>query len=279
MKALSLILTALLFCTLAGAQTYISNKEQVSGTWDKKGSPYIVKGEAIVPKGKTLKIKPGVTVMFQTGEERDYTESSFEVGFLRVEGTLQAKGKKNEMIRFTSNGSYGTWGCIYLFEGESNLLEYCLLENGHYIRNIITGDNATGVISFQNAGGTVKNCLIVNNYWTAINCKNGSSPTLTNNTIVGNNYALECNTGSSPMVSNCIFWNNENGFYLNGESYPVIENSLIPELDDAIANNGGNLIGTDPKFVNVNNNDYRLQKSSACKKAGKDGKDMGVAIE
>jgi len=271
---------ALIFLAVSlSAQTYIDDGQEVSGTWTKKGSPYIINGEAIVPKGKILKIKPGVSVKFRTGETRDYGEDGFSVGFLRVEGTLEAKGKKNDLIHFTRNGSNGFWGSIYLFEGDNNLLEYCMLEYGHYIRNIITNDNATGVISFQDAGGTVRNCLIVNNNWTAINCKNSSAPRLINNTIVNNNYALECNTASSPMLSNCILWNNENGFYLNGESYPVIEHSLVEEMPDDAVNNGGNKIGEDPKFVNSSRNDFRLQKSSPCKKAGKDGKDLGAQIE
>ncbi|MFZ5941753.1 MAG: right-handed parallel beta-helix repeat-containing protein [Bacteroidota bacterium] len=277
----SLTLTALLvLATLSlSAQTYIENKQEVYGTWDKKGSPYIVNGEAIVPKGKTLKIKPGVTVKFQTGEEREYASRNFRVGFLRVEGTLVAKGKKNDLIHFTRNGSNGYWGTIYLFEGTDNILEYCMLEYGHYIRGIITGDNATGVVSFQNAGGVINNCLIVNNHWTAINCKNGSAPKIINTTIANNNYGLECNSGSSPALTSVILWDNDNGFYLNGDSFPVIEYSLLQEMPDDAVNNGNNLSYEDPKFINTGSNDFRLQKSSPCKKSGKQGKDMGALIE
>jgi hypothetical protein len=46
----------------------MARRFQVNGL--KKGSPYIINGEAIVPSGKTLEIKPGVVVRFKTGESR-----------------------------------------------------------------------------------------------------------------------------------------------------------------------------------------------------------------
>ena len=60
-----LLLALLIFSQFVFAQTTISDGEEVSGTWNMSGSPYVVEGEAIVPIGATLTIKPGVVVKFK----------------------------------------------------------------------------------------------------------------------------------------------------------------------------------------------------------------------
>jgi hypothetical protein len=47
----------LVYFFITNAQTVIKDKQDVFGTWKKKGSPYIIEGEAIIPSGKVLNIK------------------------------------------------------------------------------------------------------------------------------------------------------------------------------------------------------------------------------
>ncbi len=69
-----------------------------SGRWTLAGSPYIVIGDAIIPKGQTLTIEAGVVVKFLGNYG------------LRVEGTLAAIGRPGDRIVFTSvnDGEFDT---------------------------------------------------------------------------------------------------------------------------------------------------------------------------
>jgi len=275
------LLSLLLFIsTSILAQTTISDGEEVSGTWSKSGSPYIIEGEAIVPRGKTLKIKPGVEVKFKVGDDRDYRVNDdlnpyFNVGFLRVEGTLIAKGKKNKMITFTHNSQSGYWGNVVFVNSRDNELKYCHFEFSYYIRSVVPDDNATGAVSFINSSGTVENCLFVKNGWTAINCKQNSNPQVTNCTVTNNNYGIECNSKSVPKISNTIIWKNKTqDFYVNGSSMPHLTHSLLTDygMPDGVINDGKNIYGKNPKL----DSNYKPKKDSPCKKAGSNKKNIGA---
>jgi hypothetical protein len=275
------IITLILFFTVVSlsAETIIYDKQDVWGTWTIKGSPYIIKGEAIVPAGKKLVIKPGVVVQFTTGSNRDYDESNFNVGFLRVKGTLIAKGKKGKMIRFTRRSNSGNWGNIVFTAGsKGNVLKYCKVEYSWYMRSVSGSDNATGGLSFLAADGLVENCVIALNGWTGINCKNGSKPTIKNCVIYKNKYGLECNTGSNAIVINTIFWGNETAFYLNGDSKPSFEYCLIQDvtLPNEAINNGYNVFRQNPQFYDPAGENYAVTKNSPAYKKGKGGANIGL---
>ena len=78
----------------------------------------------------------------------------------------------------------------------------------------------------------------------------GSSPTISNLTIVGNKYGIEAYAGSEPDISNTIFWNNTDGDLFGCQArYSCIERGGEGE---------GN-ISSDPLFVNANEGDFHLQ--------------------
>jgi hypothetical protein len=279
-----ILITSLLFfvSNLLFAQTFIPNGKEVSGTWKKSKSPYIIEGEAIVPKGKTLKIKKGVEVKFKTGTDRDYRidgilNSGFNVGFLRVNGKIIAEGSKKDRILFTQNGP-GNWGNVFIDSQSAGILfKYCIFEGSYYIRGITEFDNATGALSFYNASGLVEFCTFRNNGWTAVNCKQFAAPVFKNLTIVGNNYGVECNSNSSPKIINTIIWNNTTAFYINGEAMPQFSYCLIQGYSmDALYDKGNNIFGRDPGFKNANNNDYSLTSVSPCNESGEAGSDIGA---
>lgn len=261
------------------AETIIYNQQEVSGTWSTKGSPYIVKGEAIVPSGKTLTIKAGVEVRFATGENREYGEKEFDLGFLRVKGKLVAKGKKGNMIRFTRIGKSGTWGNIVFVSGTSeNVMKYCIIEHTYYVRGVSEGDNATGALSFLASTGLVENCVIAYNGWTGINCKNGSKPLIRHSVVFKNEYGVESNSASEPQLVNCIVWSNNNGFYTNGNSKPTFCYCLIQdaELPDTAIDEGGNIFKKNPMFYDPASGDFSLSASSVAYKKGKKGANIGL---
>lgn len=277
MKHILLIAVGLMIGISINAQTIIKDKDYVSGVWKKSKSPYIIKGEAIIAEGKTLKIKPGVTVMFKTGKKRDYPNT--DVGFLRVKGTLIAEGSKKKMITFTREGEYGNWGLIQIdSKSKANKLRLCKIEHAMFVRTIVENDNATGAISVYGSYAEISNCIIVDG-WAGINCKNEANPLVKNNVITNNQYGIECNSNSSPTVLNCIIWKNQRAaFYINNESQPKISYSLIDEnpAKYGVPDDGTNLIGTDPMFTSEATGDYSLKKDSPCKGKGGGGIDIGV---
>jgi predicted outer membrane repeat protein len=76
------------------AQTII-NTGTISGTWSKKSSPYLVKGDVNIPAGKTLTIQSGVTVKFDG------------LYMINVQGSIVAEGKENDSIIFTVSDTTG----------------------------------------------------------------------------------------------------------------------------------------------------------------------------
>ncbi len=109
MKKIILPVTGIMMLAGGGpinAQTIIK-PGSVSGTWTKKESPYLIKGDVQVPAGKTLTIKAGVVVKF----DGPY--------MMNVQGSLIAEGIETDSIVFTvadttgikTKARYG-WGGI-----------------------------------------------------------------------------------------------------------------------------------------------------------------------
>jgi hypothetical protein len=284
MKAIITTLAIMLCIQLVNAETIINDKQEVSGTWKAKGSPYIIKGEAIVPAGKTLTIKPGVEIRFKISEseEFEYGESTLDAGFMRVNGKIVAKGKENKPIVFTRAGSEGSWGAVVVnTTDKGSEFEWCKFSYGHYIREVIKGDNATGMLTFLKSTGKVSHCTFSNG-WVGINCKQGSDPVIDHCTLVLNEYGLECNSESHPTVSNCIIWGNSTTFYLNsGKKIPMSYTFFTGEgMDDEadLEDKGNNIVDydTDPLFVDADGGDFKLRKDSPLLKKGEKGSNIGA---
>jgi hypothetical protein len=113
-------LSFFLFIPFSEAQTNI-NGGNVSGTWTKAGSPYLVKGDITIPNDSTLNIGVGVIVDFKG----TYT--------LRVQGRILAIGKSGDSVVFTAAAS--NWRGIR-FErtpktNDTSRFEYCIIEKSN----------------------------------------------------------------------------------------------------------------------------------------------------
>ncbi len=277
-KGLFFIHFILLVC-LVGGQTTIKDGQEVHGKWTKSGSPYIVEGEAIVPYGKTLTIGNEVEVQFKTGTDSDYLRSngrknkSFDLGYLRVLGTVVAKGKKNKAIVFTGTEKNGKWGNIVLYKSNGNVFEYCEFHNCQYMRDIVPDDNSTGALSFIESEGLVKNCVITNS-WSGVNAKKGGTPKIINCTIIENEYGIESNSDSEIFVENTIVWNNANAFYINAGAKIKITYSLTQDksVTEGLQPVEGMIFGTDPLLTSK----YKLSDGSPCIKAGSKKANIGA---
>jgi len=115
----------------AFSQTTI-NGGNISGTWTKSASPYIVRGVTQIPNNATLTIEPGVTVDFRGMYK------------MIVKGRIIAKGLPNDSIRFiNSSPRFDTipvtwfdtsfWGGIEFMlvtsNNDTSIFDYCVFEH------------------------------------------------------------------------------------------------------------------------------------------------------
>ena len=107
------LLTALAILGLIAAETAAGT--DVSGTvpvWSKFNSPYHVKDDVIVPEGTTLRIEPGVDVLFDADAA------------IIVRGAISAVGSSADSIRFLP-GTAGHWKGVRLTGTDSiNVLSH-----------------------------------------------------------------------------------------------------------------------------------------------------------
>ncbi|MHC4625865.1 MAG: right-handed parallel beta-helix repeat-containing protein [Planctomycetota bacterium] len=109
--------------------------------------------------------------------------------------------------------------------------------------------------SFYGAEGSrsvLRNFVIVGCGTGGIYCES-ASPTLTNLTIVDNQFGIVGGGGADPSITNCIFWNNEAGDLHQCRAYY----SRLQELGSLDAENGN--ISVDPLFADPAGRDYHLQ--------------------
>ncbi len=158
-----------------------------------------------------------------------------------------------------------------------------LFENST-IANNVANDNSGGGIFFGSESGnaalvvnaTFNRLSIFNNHamsgggifcWSAI--LNLYNSTLAQNTATNNDWSgggLASHYVTEPNIINSLFWGNVPNSIKNGyQQTPVHVNySLIQEQWAG----DGNLIGVDPLFVNIANEDFSLQLNSPCIDAG-----------
>ena len=166
MKNIKTILLLLLISGITFSQTQIPGGN-VSGTWTKANSPYMINGNINVEENTSLTIEPGVEVIFTS------------YYFFRVAGQLIAEGTENDSIYLRS--AEGTnWGGIKFWKtdetGQSpSNIKYCHIEKAssgpglfqfygglHYVNTDAHISHSTFYnsmnIKVSNGGGEISNC-------------------------------------------------------------------------------------------------------------------------
>lgn len=156
------------------AQTLIPDSTDISGIWTAANSPYIIEGRAIVPFGQSLQIEEGVEIRLKSSASPTpawFDYSAGNLGVIRVQGTIQARGTANNPIRFTRNNS-GFWGVVLIDENaaDSCSFSHCLFEYAHETRNV---EGISSPISFDGALSLYKKAVRVQDNQFRDNNRNG----------------------------------------------------------------------------------------------------------
>ena len=114
------IAVALVFAGICFAQTDVSG--DVSGVWDMDGSPYYITGEVRVPTSDSLRIMPGVEVIFQ---------GKYQIGVDAL-ALFRSIGTVDDSITFTaSDTSEGHHGIFFNSSAEGCIVAFCIIEYVH----------------------------------------------------------------------------------------------------------------------------------------------------
>jgi parallel beta-helix repeat protein len=172
----------------------------------------------------------------------------------------------------SNNNATNLGGGLYNIDNSSTSLISCTISGNQ-------SNHGAGVYN-TNAYLVLTNCLISGNTATSNGggvC-NALSITLINCTITGNHAANGGGiyNGSSSVVNNSIIWGNTaisgNQIYNYGVA-TMLDYSCYANGAGDVVNAGGtftpiNCITTDPKFVSVADNDYRIFGNSPCTNSG-----------
>lgn len=216
--------------------TNVTGVISTNTTWYYANSPYIVTGHVLVNQGVTLTIEPGVEVKFS-----DDT-------YLRVDGTLVARGTAADKIIFTTNNSTptaGDWDSIKFTDTSNDskcIISYAEIKYAQYG---VYGDKAAptitySTITYNSDGGiylsfssasetpTISNNVITNNgtYNSGTGIYSMASPTINNNIIQNNYVGVNAYSGGRPVISNNIISYNCYGISTSYNS-PMISNNSI----------------------------------------------------
>ncbi len=146
---------------------------------------------------------------------------------------------------------------------------------------IFRGNSAHYAGGMYNLGSPVlTNCLFTGNFATLLGGGMLSdyigSPALTNCTFVGNKARVGgglYNSSSTPVLNNCIFWSNRDhwgsGEYaqiITPEGFLVINYSCVQGWTGKLGGEGN--IGDDPRFIDLENGNVRLQSGSPAVDTG-----------
>jgi hypothetical protein len=207
---------------LAHAATFVCGN--VSGTWTKANSPYVVTCSLIVPTGQTLTIQPGVEVIMGQGLKMDVQG-----------GRILANGTAAERITFRGANSSLYWDKIslnYISAGDSSFVSCNFTEATNALRFVCQPGFA--LLSPQVIDCVFSNCI--------------------NTCIYGEGYVSGTFAG---IILNCRFQASSNGVHLvngglgsSGPMNAIVANNYFQSLSGSAMRFEVYQGASNPKFVN-----------------------------
>lgn len=242
----------------------------VSGTWTKAHSPYLIQGNILVAQGTSLVIEPGVKVEFK---------GAYALG---SNGLITAVGTPNEPIVFTSTDTVEGWlGIRFNLDLGINTptdtcrFVYCNITHGRSAfktSGIDDGNTAGGAFYLRHVEGKF---IIANSYIADCKAQDGSaifctksSLMISNNTITKCNAAGEgtiCLHGSDARIQNNNIVDNTAtdgaGIYVGSSSSPLIIANEITR--NTASDNGGGIAVFKTYSVYISKNNITLNSAKS----------------
>jgi hypothetical protein len=151
-----LLSTLLLLLPAAASATDVQGMLLSDVTWDRGGSPYILKGDVTVAWGTTLTIEPGVEVL-AASEDAMRSGVDPERVELVVEGTLVARGSKALPVTFSAREPGGLWVGVRVGAGRGTVLDGVSIQQAW--RGVWLDVDA--VVRNTSVSGTLADCVYV----------------------------------------------------------------------------------------------------------------------
>lgn len=194
--------------------TAFGNALDVSGTlygkhvWTKQNSPVVVTNNITVPVGSSLKIQPGVQVVFS--------------GYYRflIKGAFEAIGEKDQQIVFTCSRKppqIAFWKGIVLYGTDCTaIISDCVVE--YAFKNMCWETSKKNPVIIRHV--TFRH----NNY--GLYCSNIKSAMILKNHFYNNNFGIYCDF-SSPTIQGNFIINNDIGIYCIFSSAPLVGRNTL----------------------------------------------------
>lgn len=250
---------AFVLASKVNAATEVSSTIVTDTTWTLANSPYIVTGNILVNEGVTLTIEPGVDVKFE-----DYLASNYYGYYIRIDGTLVARGTEEDKITFTSNNIDShpiNWGKIYFSdtsvdwnnETESgSVIEYAIIEYGGKDTSAYLDEGGDSLVGIYKSSPLIQNNILRLSDQDALKIFRGN-PSIIGNEIQTGRIFIE--GGQSYFTENEI--TDSEGFYIVDDdetTMPTItKNNIINNQEGSIYYGGLRIDDNSCPIITYNN--------------------------
>ncbi len=217
----------------------------VSGVWSRENSPYIIYNDIQISENETLKIEPGVSVVFNGDFNLTIPENT----------QLVANGTESDSIRFVAKNDDSGWQGLYFSKTSNNdTLKYCHISGIQILKNSYSYQ--IGAITIKQSSPVINHCLITNNdimkNADLINISNSNAlikyTTITSNSNIENVFAL-INSSHVILDHILLFQNSCKSIFNTDEADFELINSVVY---------GNSLVGS----LTNNQKQFRYYKSN-----------------
>ena len=234
-------------------------------TFTAAGSPYLITGDLTIAEDVVLTIEPGATIQFAATDSLSSGEDPYLCELL-VEGVLNASGKSDSPITFTSSSAnpvYGDWYGI-VFRDKSDdarcLIDEAIIKYARIgVKSVLSSPRVRdssfsecfdGVQSQSSSTIEVTGCSFENIIsWAFI--ATGSSPLFKNNKVSGCRNGVRILDAAEAKIENCIIENSLTGIGV------YLQNCSPQVLDNQIAGNDFGILCRDVTSGRINNNQIK----------------------
>lgn len=228
--------------------TYVSGVLNSDTTWTLAGSPYFVAAPVLVNTSVVLTIEPGVTVHIS-----EY--------YLRVAGTLNAKGTTENPISLVCNA---TGGIMYSFDKSAIQFTSTSISwneqtgSGSILENaVISSSQNTHTVYIDNSSPKLNNCTVTNTGGQRSILIRAGAAIISNCSITSNAFGVTFSTDfagvNDAQILDSTITDCDVGIEIYGGS-PVVEGNLIADNTGNLNQGQGGIridhVGTSPTIRN-----------------------------